>query len=319
MNESALDRTARALDLIPFVLENPGLSIEELAQEFATSPKEITKDLNLLFVCGLPGYTPLELIDLSFESGSVSVIEPQSLDRPRKLNRREVISLILGLEGLATLRAEGDQLRFEILRLRDSLITTIETANLQIATHEEFLPPSPFLQVIEEAISGRTVLDLEYLSGNRDERSERRVTPAQLYTENGFIYLIGYCFKSGADRTFRLDRIVKCARSSEPISAPNTPPNDSQPGTYKALAEEPILEIAHRAKNFLEENAAVLTILSTSPDFTLAQISILDPEWLIRSALGLGGAVSVRSPATLKSQIRDRAQETLDRYNSNSV
>ncbi|MEI6867072.1 MAG: WYL domain-containing protein [Actinomycetes bacterium] len=316
MSENALDRTARALDLIPFILENPGLTIEELAKEFETTPKEITKDLNLLFVCGLPGYTPLELIDLSFESGSVSVIEPQSLDRPRKLNRREVISLILALEGLATLRSDGDKLRLEILKLRDSLVATIKDANLQLATHEEFLPPSPFLQIIEGAISGRSDLNLEYLSGNRDERSERRVTPAQLYTENGFIYLIGYCFKSEADRTFRLDRIVKCERATELVATSETSTSSTQFNSDHNLTEEPILEISHRARNFLEENAAVLTILSTNPDFTLAQIAVLDPEWLIRSVLGLGGAVTVRSPATLRSQIHQRAQETLDRYNS---
>ena len=45
MAESALERTARALDLIPFLSNNPGLTINEIAEKFASSPAQIFKDL----------------------------------------------------------------------------------------------------------------------------------------------------------------------------------------------------------------------------------------------------------------------------------
>ena len=64
MAETALTRTARALDLVPFVIENPGISVEELAQEFQVTPTQMLADLSMIFMCGLPGYSTLEMIDL---------------------------------------------------------------------------------------------------------------------------------------------------------------------------------------------------------------------------------------------------------------
>ena len=49
MAENALTRTARALDLVPYVIENPGISIEDLAKEFDTTSEQMIKDLEMIF------------------------------------------------------------------------------------------------------------------------------------------------------------------------------------------------------------------------------------------------------------------------------
>ena len=84
MSESALDRTARALDLVPYLLEHQGISIPELAVAFGVSEKQINDDLVLIHMCGLPGYTPLELIDMFYEDGYVTVSDPQSFKKLRR-------------------------------------------------------------------------------------------------------------------------------------------------------------------------------------------------------------------------------------------
>ena len=66
MSESALERTSRALDLVPYLLEHQGISITELAEVFGVSENQINEDLILIHMCGLPGYTPLELIDMYY-------------------------------------------------------------------------------------------------------------------------------------------------------------------------------------------------------------------------------------------------------------
>ena len=48
MSESALDRTARALDLVPYLLEHQGISITELSEVFGVSEKQINDDLILI-------------------------------------------------------------------------------------------------------------------------------------------------------------------------------------------------------------------------------------------------------------------------------
>ena len=115
----ALSRTRRALDLIPYILEHQGISMDELADRFNISTEVLYEDLNLLFCCGLPGYTPLELIDISFDDGVVSVSNPQEFDKPRKLSKQELLRLYLGLELLAQFAPEKlmgnvDSLRSQI-------------------------------------------------------------------------------------------------------------------------------------------------------------------------------------------------------------
>ena len=86
MAETALERTGSALDLIPFISNNPGWSIAALAEKFDTTPSQIMKDLEMLFMCGLPGYSHLELIDLEIDEDYVSVRNAQNLGRPRQLS-----------------------------------------------------------------------------------------------------------------------------------------------------------------------------------------------------------------------------------------
>ena len=68
-----LERTARLLDLVPYISSHQGISLKELAQTFKVDQGQMTSDLTTLWMCGLPGYTPLELMDLDFESGFVTI------------------------------------------------------------------------------------------------------------------------------------------------------------------------------------------------------------------------------------------------------
>jgi proteasome accessory factor C len=63
--ESGLARTARLLDLVPYLTTHQGIAISELAKTFNTTVKEIADDLNTLWMCGLPGYTPVSYTHLT--------------------------------------------------------------------------------------------------------------------------------------------------------------------------------------------------------------------------------------------------------------
>jgi len=98
MADNAAQRALRTMDLVPYILENPGISTIDLAAKFSVTQKQIEKDLQLIFLCGLPGYTPYELIDLTFEDGIVSIIEPQVLTKPRNFSSNEMVVIKLGLD-----------------------------------------------------------------------------------------------------------------------------------------------------------------------------------------------------------------------------
>ena len=114
-------RLARILDLIPFIFTHQGISIQELAERFDTSEKEIFQDLDMLLDCGLPGHTPLEDIDVIFEDGFVYIRNAEQLQNPRTLTQAEIASLIMGLELLDS--GSNPQ----VVRLREKLSKLLKT------------------------------------------------------------------------------------------------------------------------------------------------------------------------------------------------
>ena len=66
-----LARTARLLDLVPYINTHQGIALKDLAKHFEVTPAQMNADLTTLWMCGLPGYTHLELMNLDFESGFV--------------------------------------------------------------------------------------------------------------------------------------------------------------------------------------------------------------------------------------------------------
>jgi proteasome accessory factor C len=76
--ETATDRVLRMLAMVPYISRRPGVSIGEVANEFGVTTDQVTADLDLLMVCGLPGYYPDDLIDVA---PSPSATTPASRDR----------------------------------------------------------------------------------------------------------------------------------------------------------------------------------------------------------------------------------------------
>ena len=87
-----LQRTARLLDLVPFISTHQGIELKELARHFDVTPAQMNADLTTLWMCGLPGYTPLELMQLDFQSGYVSIGNASTLSKPRMITFQEGVA-----------------------------------------------------------------------------------------------------------------------------------------------------------------------------------------------------------------------------------
>lgn len=300
MSETALDRTARALDLVPYLLEHQGISTRELADVFGVSEKQINEDLVLIHMCGLPGYTPLELIDMYYEDGYVTVSDPQSLNKPRKMNRSEMTSLLVSLDLMATLRS--DEIASEIAILQEKLRTSLQVENPIVVIQDA--SASPFLKNLEDAISKSAPVRIIYLSGSKDERTERIILPLELYIDNKATYLSAWCQKSNADRTFRLDRIISC----ETVDLQNfTSTIKSSQNSFET--GQIIIEIDSAARNFIEDNRAIISKIRerVGDQPLIVELSAIDSRWLIHTVLGYGGLIKVLEPAQISDEIADKA------------
>ena len=79
MSSAVSDRLPRLLALVPYLLARPGILVADAAADFGITEKQLRRDLELLWMCGLPGYGPGDLIDLSFDSDTVNNRLPPSV------------------------------------------------------------------------------------------------------------------------------------------------------------------------------------------------------------------------------------------------
>ena len=93
-------RLSRLLAMVPYFQAHRGIAIDQAAHDLGVTSTQLTKDLELLFVCGLPGYYPDDLIELEFSEGHVHVGFTAGMDRPLRLTSTEASTLLVALSAL---------------------------------------------------------------------------------------------------------------------------------------------------------------------------------------------------------------------------
>ena len=58
----------RILEMVPYLAANPGVHVDEVCEAFGTDRESLVRDLELLWVCGLPPYGPGDLFDVAFKA-----------------------------------------------------------------------------------------------------------------------------------------------------------------------------------------------------------------------------------------------------------
>ena len=302
MVDNAASRALRTMDLIPYILENPGISIGKLAKQFSVSEKQVESDLQLIFMCGLPGYTPYELIDLIFEDGVVSIIDPQVLDKPRRFTKSELVVIILGLQLLSELSA-SDATRLGKLQLLSNKIMKLGGSNSVVIAPSS--SKSPYVEVITRAITDKKSLTIQYQSLVKDEISVRSIIPHSLFLMNGNLYLSALDLKAKSDRTFKVELIKDCEIGNE-IS--------NQAVTQDSSALEVVLDVQRVYRNFIERNSSIITSVEKQKNSFRVHLKLNNLEWLKRSILSNSPGIKVISPPSLAQEVAELAASLLASY-----
>lgn len=302
MVDVAANRALRTMDLIPFILENPGISIENLANQFSVTEKQIEDDLQLVFMCGLPGYTPYELIDLVFEDGVVSIIDPQVLDKPRRFSKSELVVIVLGLQILGELNNSNSVRANQIKALSDKIMKLGNSNSVLINSGQN---NSPYVDIVLNAISLRKSLLIEYHSMIKDEITNRIILPRYLYFLNGNLYLNALDLDAKADRVFKLNLIKKCEVGSA---------TENQTYENNEYSIQVVLEIDKQFVNFIERNSSVITNIQENKDSYRVDLMVSNMEWLKRSILSYSPGITVISPVLLATEVREVASSLMSAY-----
>lgn len=294
-----LERTARLLDLVPYINTHQGIALKDLAAVFEVSNAQMVNDLTTLWMCGLPGYTPLELMDLDFESGYVNISNAPTLAKPRSVTFDEGVALILGLD---LLRASIATDRSDLLEKIDSLSARLSSIINLNSTFSVVAPVNQGVSAaIDEALASRSSLEIEYHSMYRDEITQRTIFPIEIIEVEGQQYLSSYCYSATDFRQFKLDRIQKAVVTQESKTIPEDA-TDTQRINSRLKVLKPTREIAER---FSRQD------LKAGSEFDFQTYS---QQWLERSILSSGDGVALLTPPEIRASIAQMAQSMLDRY-----
>lgn len=300
-------RLSRILKLIPFLQRNSGIEVKNAAALFDVTEEQLIADLNLIWMCGLPGYTHLELIDVSYDSGFITIHNAQTLERPMRITFDEGAALLLAIENLVEIAPKADANVLANLRkkIADLLALNIDHPPV-ISTHQASVLP----EIIRAFDSGDAQIQIDYYSATLDDTIHRTVAPIEISTMNGFAYLSGYVAEEERNLFFRIDRIQKVTRSPE---ASRIKPQ----GRASAATKTPIvaeLRIDPDGYWFIQKWRLTTLSYDSTLNAFVGQVSVFNPKWMERAVMSASGAIAIHAPADLRAQVVDGAHRTLERY-----
>ena len=320
MSRQTSDRLARRLTrillLIPYAIKHPGISVDELSTRFGIKRDDLVEDLNLLFMCGLPGYGPGDLIDVDFDSGHVYVRMADYFAAPLRLTPVEALALYAGGAAMASMPEmdEADALRRALAKLATALGTTDEGASIVDVRFEA--DPSDHLKALQDALATHKRVRIEYFSASSGEQSTREIDPWTLYAALGRWYLIGFDHQTGEERMFRVDRI----KSAEMLDADAEIPADFDANAYSgAFRERPgqptaTFEISPRAGRWFEEYYPVRIGTTLADGWRSIELAYSKPQWVAALVLSLGDDVRTAAPAEVAAAVEELATEIAAAY-----
>lgn len=305
------ERLPRLLALVPYLLARPGAPIDEVAADFDVSPKQVRRDLELLWMCGLPGYGPGDLIDLSFEGDTVTVAFDAGMRRPLRLSGAEATALVVALRALADTPGvlDAGAVRRALAKI-EAAAGQADGVVVGLATREEAA-----LAAVRDGLDHRRALRIRYYTASRDAVSERTVDPMRLLLLEGRSYLEAWCRSAEGVRLFRLDRIEHIATLDEPAAPPpHARPTDVSSGLFRPDPAQQIavLTLAPDAR-WVAEYYPVDEVIEAEGGTATVRMRYADTGWMVRLVLGLGADVVVQEPPELAAVVAERARAAVQR------
>ncbi|UKA57031.1 helix-turn-helix transcriptional regulator [Arthrobacter sp. FW306-2-2C-D06B] len=301
------DQLNRMLQLVPFLVHNQGLPIQEVADRFGVTREELVDDLKILICSGRPEGYPDDLFDIDWENEHVYIREHLELNRPIGFSVDEACALLTGLATLGGLPAQAGMSEDEQSGALESVTLKLtgaagEAGRLAAAVAGPPVTPAeagPFDTITKAIQSGRQ-LRLRYLSQHHDSVSERDVDPFRLYSLDNTWYFEAYCHSKAGLRNFRLDRIEEIEPNGRPVSRSagaeeGVPvklytPNDDDVVVVLQLTRQGV----GLADDYYADRTAVL------PDGgLLAEVRFGNADWLPMFVAQHGGAARILQPAEL--------------------
>jgi proteasome accessory factor C len=301
-------RLNRILAMLPWVIANSGASVDEVCDRFGYTRRELAADLDLVFVCGLPGYGPGDLMVAYIDNNEVVVELADYFANPVRLTPPEALSLLAAGMALVSTGQAPAALETAVEKLQRVIL-----ADDGDALFVDLAEP-PFVGELREAAAVGEVVRIVHTAIASGQTTERAVEPWAVFTTMGNWYLRGHCRMAGAERVFRIDRIREIQQTGEVFAVV---PRALEPEIgYTPGAEDVRATILLKdAARWVAEYYPV-EVVADEPDGLVVRFSASDPLVVARLLLRLGRAASLLEGREIDSTSADLRARILARYGS---
>lgn len=299
------DRLSRILSMLPWVIAHPGARVAEVCERFGYTRAQLARDLNLVFVCGLPGYGPGELMVAYIDGDEVVIDLADYFARPVRLTPAEALLLLAAGMALVSSGTAPEALASAVAKLQAVLVP----AGAALAV--DLPPPPPLVSMLGDAAAGGRVVEIVYTALSSGDTTRREVEPWRVFSALGNWYLGGRCRLAGAERLFRVDRIREAKPTGEEFAPPpQLPPAEVRyaPGADDVQA---LIRLTGPA-GWVAEYYPV-EVVSARAEGTIIRFSASDPAVTARLLVRLGkqaelleGPEVAAAAAALRRRIRER-------------
>lgn len=314
---TAGDRLRRVLAMVPWVVANPGRPVAEVAERFGVPEADLLKDLEVVWMVGLPPYSPDSLVDVVIDEGKVWINYADFFSRPLRLSPAQALALLASSDAL--LSVPGTDPEGPLSRALAKLGETLgggsdDSVEVDLGTAEAGL-----LSQLREAAAAGTEVEIDYYSYNRDDRSTRIIAPWRVSSSGGSWYVEAWCHMADGERIFRIDRI-EAARPTGEVS--NHRPDDGEPAVevFHPRPTDPRVTMRFEPRARWVVETYPCEQIEIADDGTVeATLVVTAVPWLERLLVRLGSDVKIVDASALPeaaSLANDAALRILGRYQS---
>ena len=302
-----ISRLSRILALIPYVLNREGAEVSEILERFGYTEAQLAKDLDTVFVCGLPGYGPGDLMEAYIDENAVVIDAADYFARAPQLTSTEAISLLAAGMAIITSGQAPKALESAVAKLQKAIVPESSGA-LDIDVSGD----SSLLGVLRQAAADRKVVRIRYRSLSREEETVREVEPWNVFTTLGNWYMQGHCRMAGGERVFRVDRIRDCGVLNETFERPTSVPD---PGVgYTPSDADVVCEIWLGPRASWVPDYYPVEIIKQDGQGTHVKFSSPDVELPARLLLRLGESGRLVIGNEVARRVREIGNAVIARY-----
>jgi proteasome accessory factor C len=289
------------------VLGKEGADVHEIIRRFDYSEAQLARDLNTVFVCGLPGYGPGDLMEAYIDEDEVVIDAADYFARAPRLNSTEALSLLAaGLAIVGTGQA-SPELESAVKKLSRVVVPDADRSiSVDVSGEAETL------EKLRDAATNNKVVRITYRSLGKEQETVRDIEPWNVFATLGNWYVQGHCRLVDGERVFRVDRIREMEVTDDIFERPKKIPDPVV--DYIPSDDDVVTEIALGPRAMWVTDYYPVEVLKTKGKETIVRFSSPEAEVPARLLLRLGPDARLVSGEEVRRRVKSLGKNLLATY-----